>query len=82
MDTTELWASNLAISDSKVLKNKLSAYKMLIHTPKFKENADLLDQAHEIIIRIETELLHRKEIFLDDGITTKKLSDKFIKMSK
>ena len=81
METKELFGCDLSQIDTKTLKNKLSAYKMLIYTSRFIDNCHLLDHAFEFIMRVETELLHRKEIFIDDGITPKKIFEEFKKMS-
>jgi len=81
MKTIELWKCDLSVLSSEDIKGKLSAYKMLINTTNFLDNARLQDIGIEIITRLETELLHRKEIFIDDGVTPKQDMTEFIRMS-
>jgi len=82
MTTEELFGCDLSTMDTKVLKDKLALYRMLSNAPSIVANKISFEQTLEFFSRIEVELLHRKEIFIDDGITPQKISKKFREMSR
>lgn len=82
MKTEELFGCDLSTMDTKSLKNKLKLYRMLSNKSSIVSNKFLFEQTVEFHSRVEAELLHRKEIFIDDEITPKKTFEKFREMSR